>query len=653
MKTIRSPLYPDVPLSHCIALSPENREQLLADLRQIHAQRIWIALSREEIFSNDRSLYLDEVRDNLDFYHKNGFEVGLWFTAFGMGNPPESEFLGKRLKSMTRICSVTGKASDVDAICPTDEDFSATYMDWIRDLAGLGAELLMLDDDLCLSVRPGIGCFCPMHMRQLSERLGEKVTLDSIRDKIFTGGKNRYRDAWYKVMGDTMRDFCHKVRAAADEVNPSIRIGFAAGYTAWDMEGADAIELTRILAGNTKPFLRLTSAPYWVTPYRNRFPGQKLNSVIESARLQRSWLDNSQIEFFAEGDSWPRPRHNCPASYLQLFDDALQADGVRLLKYAFDYTSSAKYERGYLQQHFRNIPLQEAIRTAFHDKHSDGVCLFRNSDIICNEPLPQQFVGEKNIMRLFFSQSAAMLSAQSIPLCYEGSSPCAVAFGTEALAIPENHSCSHIILDFEAARLLSERGIDVGFDSFSSAPIPNFELFGSEKVHLFGIGVGAPHSTVDGFYQVHCKSDVKVLSQFTREKNSWPSAYTYKSGNVTYLVFTFDALAVGESSTLYTSYCRQTQLLSFIQPVFPYIAGHPGIYSICASSENRDSQAVLFENLSCDTAFDFHIKLSRPCSNFTLFGAEGTLDEDRMSIHITSDFVPFSALLLELSYEGK
>ena len=644
-------LTPDVVVRNETALSPENREAYINGLQQMHAKRIWIWTAREQVFRQERSQYLDGVRQNIEYFHSQGLEVGLWFTSIGFGNPPGTEFLRQRMSSMTRIRSVIGKCSDADAICPTDEDFSATYMDWIRDVARLGAELLMLDDELCLSVRPGLGCFCPTHLRMLSERLGEELVLETLPEKIFTGGKNRYRDTWYQVMGDTLRDFCRKVRAAADEVNPDVRIGFAAGYTSWDIEGVDAMELTRILAGNTKPFVRMTSAPYWVTKFRNRFPGQKLNSVIESARLQSSWLKDSEIEFFAEGDSWPRPCYNCPASYLEMFDVALRANGVRLLKYVFDYDASADYEQGYLRQHIRNLPLYDAIEKAFSEKQPDGVRLFRNMHTICDEVLPQHFVGDKNIMRLFFSPSAAMLSAHGIPIRYEGEGSCAAVFGSEANAVPQNHSIQRMIVDFEAARILAARGVDMGFDSFTSAPMPTYEQFATERLYLEDINVDAPFSSNGGYYQVQCKPNVRVLSWFVRENNRRPASYIYDSGKTSYLVFTFDALSVGESSSIYASYCRREQLLDFIHPTFPHIERHNDIYCVSASSADRTQQAVLFENLSCDPVFDFRIELERPCRSFKLTGVEGELSEDHMSIRALSDFVPFSALLLELNYE--
>jgi hypothetical protein len=103
--------------------------------------------------------------------------------------------------------------------------------------------MIMLDDDMCLSVRPGIGCFCDRHMELLSRELGEDLNGKPLEKLMFTGGRNRYRDAWLKVMGETMRKFCRSVRDMVNTVDPTVRLGFCAGYTSWDVEGADALAI--------------------------------------------------------------------------------------------------------------------------------------------------------------------------------------------------------------------------------------------------------------------------------------------------------------------------------------------------------------------------------------------------------------------------
>ena len=99
---------------------------------------------------------------------------------------------------------------------------------------------------------------------------------------------------------------------------------------------------------------------------------------------------------------------------------------------------------------------------------------------------------------------------------------------------------------------------------------------------------------------------------------------------------------------MFRSYSRQKQVLDFIGGEFPVIRNYPGTYTLYKT--NGNSAAVLFENLSLDPMFDFDIELAKPCKEMELFGATGTLSEDGMRIHITSDVAPYGAIGAALTY---
>ena len=233
-------LSPQVPVLNA-NIRPSDREKILSCLKEIGSRRFWIAWERSTLFLADRREALNCLRENVKYFQNAGLEVGVWIQAYGFGDPLSYEEC-----SWTRLRSVTGKEKEADAFCPEDPDFTAAYRSWVSDVARISPDLIMLDDDLCLSVRPGIGCFCHRHLRLMEETLGEKIELSRCAELIFTGGKNRYRDAWFQVMGDSNRRFCRGVREAVDAVDPSIRVGFCAGYTSWDVEGCDPLELSRL-----------------------------------------------------------------------------------------------------------------------------------------------------------------------------------------------------------------------------------------------------------------------------------------------------------------------------------------------------------------------------------------------------------------------
>lgn len=132
--------------------------------------------------------------------------------------------------------------------CPLDEDFVNDYLDVVRCIASYSPDIIMIDDDFRLNGRNyRLGCFCPKHLKAFYNIIGEEVPRNEIEKLMFTGGKNKYRDAYMKMTGKTLIDFAKKVRAAIDEINPTIRAGACMVFSTWDFEGVDGIEIAKPL----------------------------------------------------------------------------------------------------------------------------------------------------------------------------------------------------------------------------------------------------------------------------------------------------------------------------------------------------------------------------------------------------------------------
>lgn len=645
--------YPDVPIA-LSTLNEESKYTFLDMLRKARAQRVWICCV-DTFMNNDlghnQEKTLDSCGEYIRFFRENGLECGLWIRSLGFGTPmaPNSPKV-----SWTRLTSVTGNAPEADSFCPENPDFVKAYLGYVRQIAACGPQLIQLDDEHCLSVRPGIGCFCQRHRNLMAQRLGEEVELEGLPEKIFTGGKNRYRDAWLDVCGKTHLDFTAKVRNAIHEVDPTIRVGFCAGYTSWDIEGIDALSLSKNLAGSNAPFLRFTGAPYWCNPAKGRFAGQKLNTVIECAREQAAWSRDSGVEVYGEADSYPRPAYQSPAALIECFDIALQAEGLKSLKYLFDYYSAPTYEQKYYKLHLRNIPLYEHITNTFSGLQDAGVRLYRRFDRIRRADLGPVFPGEKPVMRSFFSAASAMLTQLGIPVCYTGSAQVGAAFGQDALDIPEDNFPKKLILDLPAARLLMDKGVDLGIRAIapcagSAAETYFFADGTTQYISNFHSGLGLFPKMHCGYFDVKLDPDAKVLSTFAYHEGDRPSACLYRNGDTEFLILLFDAAALGQSSSAECSYSRQRQLLEFIGEAYPSVVNEPGVYTLCKQSADGRTLAMLLENLGQDTLFDYTIHLDGSWSLASLFGGDGVMAADRRSIRMTSDLPPGAALVLKLT----
>ena len=638
---------PDIPITNNL-LTPENMPKYLKMLRDCDAKRFWIAPSREDFFSHNRTEAMETLRRQVAYFKENGIETGIWITVVGFGGDIKEKNI-----PWTRLRSVSGiHWKTADLFCPEDPDFWSAMLQYIRELAALGADLIMLDDEFCLS-HPGIGCFCDRHLRLMSEKLGEEVTMDGLPERIFTGGKNKYRDAWFQGVGDTLRMACRSIRQAVDEVAPSVRVGLCAGKTHWDIEGTDALEMVKLLAGNTKPFLRLMGAPYWVACDIHNWPGQRLNGVIETARMQIAWCENEDVEIFAEADSFPRPRYHVNGSLIEQFDIAMRAEGIPSLKYVLDYTAQPEYETGYMKMHLRNVPLYRHVEEVFENKRSAGVRMFCPMHTVQNAVFPDFFLGEAEIIRFAFPLTANFLTGVGVPVCYSGDAECGAAFGEDAHAIEDPASWKKLIVDLSAAKILQEKGVDVGIQSTQKMDVSGIgaEIFPEGTVSVFGFGVGGSFAAAGGVYRTELKAGAEVLSRFPVGTEEIPASYRYHNGTTDFLVLAFDARAVGESSSVAISYYRQKQIMDFVGKRYPYIRKEPEIYTICTESEDGGKQAVLFENLSRDPVFDFDIEIGKGCKEFRLFGAEGVLSEDRTRIHVTTEFAPSAAMVLEVDAE--
>ena len=310
-----------------MAISPAfDCDKIIADARLVGASRIMLAI---DTLSNDKSRmdrYFDILRDSIDKIHAAGLEACVWFWALRiMEDGPFVRLTDRRGDKCRRS----------HRCCPLDEDFLQYMENFLKRLAGMHPDLILFDDDLTFEnyTYESIGCFCKLHRARMEELLEEPIAdTEQLYRTMFSGKPNKYRSALLKVNGDSLKNYAIRMRRAVDSVDPTVRMGQCGCVTTFDQDGVDSFTLSKLLAGSTRPFLRLIGAPYWE---KSGLHSNTLIDVIETERLERSWYDGSDIEILTEGDTYPRPRQRVPASFLELFDAALRADGSfdGILKY--------------------------------------------------------------------------------------------------------------------------------------------------------------------------------------------------------------------------------------------------------------------------------------------------------------------------------
>ena len=530
-----------------------------------------------------------------------------------------------------------------NTFCPSDEAFQLRFTDWVMRVAEAGTKMIMLDDDYRLSYRPcGMGCCCDFHMREFGRRLGRAVDRDDLATKIFTGGKNPYRDAWLDMGRDMLTDLAQKIRAKVDLVDERVRLGFCAVLSTWDIDGVDAISLAKVFAGKTRPFLRTIGAPYWNV---NHDRGTRLGQIIELTRMQRKWCEDEDIELFSEGDVYPRPRYSTPAAFLEGFDLALRADGGMdgILKYVVDYTSKPDYERGYIDRAVRNRPAYEWIAAHMSEKRAVGVRVICPMRRIRNADFPDRDVPEQLYTdALFVLPEYRLLCDLSIPIAYGGDGVC-VAFGENGKYLTDRQLESGVVLDAVAAMHLMNRGVDVGIQSMRISDVPpRLEHYLAEDEHVIV-------DPISDFYQIEPRPSARVVTRMVTDGEIC-GAFTYENAaGQRFLVYPFHAFFAGKAHGYFRNYCRQRQLIRDLEwlgrkPLPAVCAGNPDLYLQCKRDEK--SLAIGLWNFFEDSILQPTIHLSETFREAAFFGCRGQLSG--RELRLEGEISPYTFAGIEL-----
>lgn len=623
-----------VPLS-ISRITDENLQVYLEQLKQCKADRVFLC-GMGEVFREDSIVYTQntKIKKLITVFQENGYEVGIWLNGFGHGSGLAHD--SKEVKSVdyTYIRGVDGLGNQY-GLCPLDERFFDAYKKGVEEVAKLNPDIIMLDDDFRLNNRGYyMGCFCKYHLQAYYQMIGEEVPVSELERLVFSGGKNKYRTAYMQLSAKTLLDFAKKLRVAVDNIQPGIRMGACAVLENWDYCGTDMIEISKAFAGNTKPFVRTIGAPYWKG---------SLSNVIEDTRLQAKWCKDNDIEVFAEGDVYPRPRYHCSSKRLEMFDMALMIDGScdGILKYMCDYHFAPLYETGYIERHIKNEPLRKQLMSVFGGKKPVGVHAFHVMHKIENWDLPEQPEPgiAKRMISAYRNISRNILALNGIASTVEKGSYPMLLSGENAKYVTEEDLANGAILDAPAAKILTQRGIDVGFVSFEDADYA-CEYFLQ------------PDETVNGIKdcgtkKLVCKENATVLSTYLPDKT--PASYLYENEKgIRVLVIAADFYSMKACPAFYNNYHRQQQLFDAIEYVgrkkFPAVClKNPFLYAMVSKDET--AMGVALFNQFEDEILKPEIQLDREYTSISFVNCTGQLEKDKVYL---SEIAPFGVAAFEV-----
>lgn len=664
----------DVPIIN--DLRPEEREEFIELFKKTGTDRIFVSVT---LFLGDRERFakqLEAIKEKTEFFKSRSFRTGIWlyptlgyggidsFSAYpGRYTPKRTLFVRNKDNFMKKQ-----RKYSVGAACPLDKNFIRDFSECIALVAELQPEIIMLEDDFSLSsidIRE-VCCCCPLHMREFQKRTGRKIKPEELPSLLYDGAPNEYRKTWYDLKRDTMLGFLRSIRSAVDTISPQTRIGLCANRSSYELDGASVQEMALTAAGNTRPFVRLTGAPYWEET--------SLAHNIETARLQAKWLSGSGIETLAEGDTYPRPRYRVSAARLEAFDMIMRADGNTdgILKYMVEYNSRLFYERGYIDAHILNLDAYRIIDRIFGNKKTVGVNVLERQNLIEGRVFDEieslRDVANQAIFDTVAPTSLLFSKDLSLPTAFDCDDCASVVFGENARYVDEKTLRNGVVLDFKAAEILRERGFDVGMESYTHTPGPNLEYFFSFDDT---VPVGNPNTDHEGkYFRITTKEGTIIDSEFrypckafnlsgavSSDETPFPACYRYENRQgQRFVVFSFVASTVHVRNNtpwvtgLFRNYYRQRQVISAIEwaqrKKLPATStGNPDLFILC--KKGKDSQAIGIWNLSEDCIPQATIKLDKNYRKAEYYFTEGTLSGD--TIRLSKPLGAFGFAFIEVT----
>ncbi len=621
------------------AITDENLPLYLESVKKNKVHRVFL-IGFDPIYHKSSILHTqtEKVAFVVSEFKKVVSEVGFWISSLGHGGSLNFMDPNDRLEpdTYTPIEGVGGEIAQ-HGYCPTDERLRKDLGDCIRDLAKLKPDIIMLDDDYRMHCRSYyMGCFCPAHRKEYFRRIGEDVPRDKLEKLIWSGGANKYRTEYMKLMGETLMDFAKELRSRIDEVDPTIRFGSCTCLEAWDVNGIDVADLQSAFCGKNRPFTRVCGAPYW---------NPNIIHQLETTRLEFSWIRDIDIEVMSEGDTYPRPRYNCPSKPLELFDLLLIANNQDddLLNYIYEYNFGPEYESGYEERYLKNEGLRCEVAEIFKGKKSVGVEVFQNIHILENYDFPEE--APKNVhkaaLEYYQARSSHILSQNSIATCFENkeSGYPLLLVGENAKYVDLSRLKNGAMLDRKAAKILSARGVDVGFAGEKCCTADS-EYFIAQNDRVRVLGGFGNHSLT------HSDS-AEVLSIFKPDNTTASYRYENAQGQ-RFLVLGYDAYIHNLNKNYFNNYYRQEQIAKNVEwlcgkKLPAMVFKNPNLYILASKDEN--SMAVALANVFIDDVLEPIIQLDRKYSEIRFVNCSGRLDGDKVYL---SDITPYGFAAFEV-----
>ena len=287
------------------------------------------AIDKAKILCEKYDLFRDKLAEM-------GYECGILAQAtIGHGYKLNEDFAFQKYTGLTN-------GAEKFTVCPYDKGFREYIYNSFKTLAAHKPKVIMVDDDFRLIERDGRGCACPLHLKRLSDIVGENITREELL-RCTSGRDDRsikIKNAFIETQKESLVETAKVMRAAIDSVNPAIPGVFCCcGHSA--EFGAD---VATELAGKGNPVtVRINNAVYTA-------PGARIQGrVAYPAAVEKIHLGNRVDVILAETDTCPQNRYSMSARMLHAHFTMSLLEGAAGAKHwitrlrAYEPASGKKY----------------------------------------------------------------------------------------------------------------------------------------------------------------------------------------------------------------------------------------------------------------------------------------------------------------------
>lgn len=236
----------------------DKKQRLIDFVKEAHVSDVAFFINQEEL--SDAHITLEKAKElitNIDEVSQPLKELGItvslnpWTT---MNHSDRGIHINPNLdiKPMVNYQGV----KSISMACPGYQGWA----DYISDIYAIWASIhpneLWLEDDFrhYKNAPFKLGCFCEDHMKQYNELLETDLSREEFVQKMFTGGENKYRNAYLKVARAEILHVAHMIEQKVHAVSPTTKLGLMSSWPeVHALEGRDWQRLLDELSGENTP----------------------------------------------------------------------------------------------------------------------------------------------------------------------------------------------------------------------------------------------------------------------------------------------------------------------------------------------------------------------------------------------------------------